>query len=181
MGDMSIMNPVSILKGIEESCRRCAVGLPHKSEVSNAWSGIAFRINGNDLLAPMEQVVEILDYPVLSPVPLTQPWVRGIANVRGNLLPVFDLNGFLGNQLARISGKTRVLVIDYEGIYSGLVVDEVMGLKHFLDEEYTEDETGVDAVLQPYISNGYRRNKQMWGVFSLHTLADSQRFYKTAV
>jgi twitching motility protein PilI len=181
MGDMNDINPVSILKGIEESCRRCAVGLPHKSEASNEWSGIAFRLNGNELLAPMDQVVEILDYPVLSAVPLTQPWVRGIANIRGNLLPVIDLNGYLGNQLARITGKTRVLVIDYEGIYSGLVVDEVMGLKHFLDEEYTEDETGVDNLLQPYVSYGYRRNKQIWGVFSLHTLADSQQFYKTAV
>lgn len=181
MGNTNVINPVAFLKDIEESCRGYAVGLPHKTEVSNEWSGIAFRLGGNSLLAPMEQVVEILDFPVLSAVPLTQPWVRGIANIRGNLLPVIDLNSYLGNELTRVTVKTRVLVIDYEGLYSGLVVDEVMGLKHFLEEEYTDSEADVDAVLQPYIDYGYRRNEQIWGVFSLFTLADSQQFLQAAV
>ena len=178
---MNVINPVAILRDIEESCRDCAVGLPHKAEVPNEWSGIAFRLDGNDLLAPMDQVVEILDFPVLSAVPMTQTWVRGIANIRGNLLPVIDLKGFLGNQLTRVTDKTRVLVIDYEGIYSGLVVDEVMGLKHFLDEEYTEDEADVAALLQPYIGYGYRRYEQIWWVLSLYAVADSQQFLQAAV
>ena len=181
MSDIKVIDPVSILKSIEESCRCCAVGLPHKKEASAEWSGIAFRLDSHDLLAPMDQVVEILDYPLLSAIPLTQPWVRGIANIRGNLLPVIDLNGCLGNELTRITDKTRVLVIDYEGIYSGLVVDEVMGLKHFLNEEYTEEEADVAAVLQPYTGYGYRRNEKIWGVFSLYTLADSQQFFQAAV
>lgn len=178
---MNDINPVAILRDIEESCRGCAVGLPRKAEVSNEWSGIAFRLDGNSLLVPMNQVVEILDYPVLSAVPLTQPWVRGIANIRGNLLPVIDLNGYLGNEMAQVTDKTRVLVIDYEGLYSGLVVDEVMGLKHFLDEEYTEDGVEVGALLQPYTGYGYRRDGQVWGVFSLFALADSQQFLQAAV
>lgn len=178
---MNVINPVSILKTIEESCRNCAVGLPRKSEVSSEWSGIAFRLEGNNLLAPMEQVVEILDFPVLSAVPLTQPWVRGIANIRGNLLPVIDLNCYLGNTLTRVTDKTRVLVLDHDGLYSGLVVDEVMGLKHFQEEEYTEDEADVDAVLQPYIDYGYRRDKNIWGVFGLFVLAESQQFLQVAV
>ena len=181
MSDIKVIDPVSILKSIEESCRCCAVGLPHKKEASAEWSGIAFRLDGSNLLAPMDQVVEILDFPVLSAVPMTQPWVRGIANIRGNLLPVIDLKGFLGNQLTRVTDKTRVLVIDYEGIYSGLVVDEVMGLKHFLDEEYTEDEADVAVLLQPYIGYGYRRNEQIWWVLSLYAVADSQQFLQAAV
>ena len=75
----------------------------------------------------MDDVIEILDLPVLSNVPLTQPWVRGIANVRGSLLPVIDLNGYLGNEVPRVTNKTRVLVIDFNGVYSGLVVDALDG------------------------------------------------------
>ena len=181
MTDNHSVNPVVILKDIEEACRGCAVGLPRKAEMSNDWSGIAFRLGGHALLAPMDQVVEILDVPALSSVPLTQSWVRGIANVRGNLLPVIDLSGYLGNSIARVTDKSRVLVINYEGIYSGLIVDEVMGLKHFLQEEYTQDEADVDVLLQPYIGGGYRRNEQVWGVFSLVTLADTQQFLQVAV
>jgi len=175
------INPVALLKGIEESCRSSAVGLPHKAEVTSEWSGIAFRLGGNSLLVPMDQVVEILDLPAFSVVPLSQPWVRGIANIRGKLLPVIDLNGYLGNELTRVTNKPRVLVIDYEGIYSGLIVDEVMGLKHFLEDEYTEEQADVDGFLEPYIVYGYRRNEQIWGVFSLFALADSQQFLQAAV
>ena len=181
MNDKHLINPVAVLKDIEEACRSCAVGLPRKAEVSNEWSGIAFRLGGHSLLAPMDQVVEILDVPTLSNVPLTQSWVRGMANVRGKLLPVIDLNGYLGNEMTRLTGKSRILVINYEGIYSGLIVDEVMGLKHFLDEEYTQDHAGVDAMLQPYIAGAYRRDEQLWGVFSLLVLADSQQFLQAAV
>lgn len=181
MTDKHHINPLAVLKDIEEACRSCAVGLPRKAEASNEWSGIAFRLGGHSLLAPMDQVVEILDVPTLSNVPLTQSWVRGMANVRGKLLPVIDLNGYLGNEMARLTGKSRILVINYEGIYSGLIVDEVMGLKHFLDEEYTQDDAGVDAMLQPYIAGAYRRDEQLWGVFSLLVLADSQQFLQAAV
>lgn len=181
MGNINVLDPVAILRDIEESCRDCAAGLPRKTEVSKEWSGIAFRLDGNSLLVPMDQVVEILDFPVLSAVPLTQPWVRGMANIRGKLLPVIDLNGYLGNELVHVTDKTRVLVIDYEGLYSGLVVDEVMGLKHFLDEEYTEEGIEVGALLQPYTGYGYRQNEQVWGVFSLFALADSRQFLQAAV
>jgi twitching motility protein PilI len=181
MTDKYKINPVAVLKDIEEACRSCAVGLPHKAEVSNEWSGIAFRLGGSSLLAPMDQVVEILDVPSLFNVPLTQSWVRGMANVRGNLLPVIDLNGYLGKEVAQVTDKSRILVINNEDIYSGLIVDEVMGLKHFPEEDYTQDEASVDAMLQPYIAGGYRSNEQVWGVFSLLVLADSQQFLQVAV
>ena len=128
MSEQYVIDPVAILKEIEDRCRVCEAGFPRKAEVSNEWAGIAFRLGCNKLVAPMDDVIEILDLPALSNVPLTQPWVRGIANVRGSLLPVIDLNGYLGNEVPRVTNKTRVLVIDFNGIYSGLVVDEVLAV-----------------------------------------------------
>ncbi|MCG6899034.1 MAG: chemotaxis protein CheW [Gammaproteobacteria bacterium] len=175
------VNPVAILKEIEEYCRGCEVGLPRNSEEYNEWSGIAFRLGHNKLIAPLDDVVEILDYPQLSVVPLTQPWVRGIANVRGNLLPVIDLNGFLGKESPRMTQKTRILVINFNDMYSGLVVDEVLGLKHFLEIELTEEVGSVDDELLPYMRNGFRRGDKVWGVFSLLSLFESPLFLKVAV
>ena len=181
MSGQNAISPVAILKEIEDCCRGCEVGLPRKAEVANEWSGIAFRLGRNKLIAPMDDVVEILDYPELSIVPLTRPWVHGIANVRGNLLPVIDLNGYLGNELHPVTNKTRVLVIDFNGIYTGLVVDEVLGQKHFLEAELTDAEPGVDDEFRPYIHSGFIRGEQVWGVFSLLSLVDSPLFLQVAV
>lgn len=181
MKNSNVTDPVSILKQIEESCRTCSNGLPHKVEVSSEWSGVGFRIGSNSLVTPLGEVVEIIDCPAISVVPLTQSWVRGIANLRGNLLPIIDLNGYLNGSVAQITSKSRVLVVDYNGIYSGVVVDEVYGLKHFMEDEFTEEDCGVEDYLQPYMQNGYRRNEKVWGVFSLFALAESPQFLQVAV
>jgi len=181
MDDMNAADPVAILKEIEESCRTCSVELPGQTQTENEWSGIAFRIGGNNLVTPLGDVVEILDVPELNVVPLTQPWVRGLANLRGNLLPVIDLNGYLNGAVARLTGKSRVLVIDCSGVYSGLMVDEVLGLRHFREEELTADDCCVDAYLQPYCRQGYCRGDQTWMIFNMYALADNPQFLQAAV
>jgi twitching motility protein PilI len=181
MSEQKQVNPVDLLKEIEEYCRGCESDLPRKTEESSEWTGIAFRLGRNKLIAPLDDVVEILDYPQLSVVPLTQPWVRGIANVRGNLLPIIDLNGYLGNGLPRVTHKTRVLVINFNDIYSGLVVDEVLGLKHFIENELTDEEAVLDDELRPYMRNWFRKGDKVWGVFSLASLVESPLFLQVAV
>jgi twitching motility protein PilI len=66
-------------------------------------------------------------------------------------------------------------------MYSGLVVDEVLGLKHFLEIELTEEVGSVDDELLPYMRNGFRRGDKVWGVFSLLSLFESPLFLKVAV
>ena len=182
MDEEAAIDPVSILRDIEESCRLCNTrDLQQPAEIFSEWSGIAFRVRNNYLLAPLDEVVEILDIPKLARVPLAQPWVRGIANIRGNLLPVVDFSGLLGGEVAAVTERTRVLVIDYDGIYSGLVVDEVYGLKHFMEGELAGDAPEVDGFLLPFIRNVYRRDGRVWHEFSLFVLADTPQFLKTAV
>ena len=176
MADMNATHPVLYLKEIEDGCRGSGTGQHDKVETTSEWSGIAFRIGSNELVSQLGEVVEILDVPEFSRVPMTQPWVHGIANIRGNLLPVIDLSGCLTGTVAKITDKTRVLVIDYNGFYSGLIVDEVLGLRHFLDDEYSVEDVEVDDFLQPYTQNVFRRGGQCWVVFSLHALADSPHF-----
>jgi len=182
MDEIIVTDPFLILRGIEESCRVCNTAEPQQSaETFSEWSGIAFRVGSNSLLATIDEVVEILDLPKLARVPLAQPWVRGMANIRGNLLPVVDFSGFLGGEAANASEKSRVLVIDYNGIYSGLVVDEVYGLKHFMESEHTDAEPEVDEFLLPYVRGGYCRDGKVWREFSLFALADTPQFVMAAV
>ena len=181
MTDTPAADPVAILKEIEESCRACSVGFPGDTRSENEWSGIAFRIGGNNLVTPLGEVVEILDVPELTMVPLTRPWVRGLANLRGNLLPVIDLNGYLYGEPARLTGKSRVLVIECEDVYSGLVVDEVLGMKHFREQELGAEDCFVDACLQPYCHGGFHGGEQAWAIFSMFALAATPQFLQTAL
>jgi twitching motility protein PilI len=181
MNTNTTVNPVAILRDIEERCRASAAGLPHKAEAGNTWSGIGFRIGDNYLVTELGEAVEILDVPVMSRVPLTMPWMLGVANVRGNLLPVIDVQGMLCGTMTQHTVRTRVLVFDHDGMFSGLVVDEVLGLKHFTDGEYTEEEAPVEDYLRPYTDHGFRRGDRVWAVFSLYALVDAPQFLQAAV
>jgi twitching motility protein PilI len=182
MDEKAFTDPVSILRKIEESCRVCCATEPQQSaEIFSQWSCIAFRVGDNSLSVSLDEVVEILDMPKLTRVPLAQTWVCGIANIRGNLLPVVDFSGFLNGEVTCTGEKTRVLVIDYNGVYSGLVVDEVYGLKHFMENEYTDVKPEIDEFLLPYIRNGFYREGKMWHEISLFALAESPRFMMAAV
>jgi twitching motility protein PilI len=172
-------HPFSILKTIEDRCRRTA-SLPQKTAPRHLWSGVAFRIRSAALLAAMGEVVEVLTYPDLSVVPYTCPWVRGIANIRGRLLTVIDLNGYLHGRLTSVGKRTRVMVAECRGMYSGLVVDEVMGLRHFPQGAFVTDLAGTEAALMPYVRQGFRAEGEQWGIFRLSSLVESPQFLHTA-
>lgn len=181
MGNIDKTDPVALLREMEDRCRDCSSGLSRKQEPGSEWSGIAFRVVNTSLVVPLGEVVEILEFPRLTFVPLTRPWVRGMANIRGSLLPVIDLTAYLTGSMAKVTARTRVLVVDHNDVFTGLVVDEVLGMKHFMNDEFVSNEEDVEDLLKPYTRNGFQRDEQYWGLFSLHALAEMPQFLQAAV
>ena len=181
MKNIDQTDAVALLKAIEDRCCGSSNGLPRKQETSGEWSGIAFRVANTRLVVALGEVLEILEFPELTPVPMTRPWVRGMANIRGSLLPVIDLNGYLNGSVTKITNRTRVLVIDHNDVFTGLVVDEVLGIKHFMNDEFVSNEAIVEEFLRPYTQNGFQSGEQYWGLFSLHALAEMPQFLQVAI
>lgn len=183
MATLSTRNPLTLLHDMERRSRAHAVGMPQREEVRIAWSGIAFRVGAEQLLVSTDEVLEILTYPAITRVPGTQPWVKGVANVRGNLLPIMDLGGYLNGQRTPINRTTRVLVSNQHGIYVGLVVDEVLGQRQFDDAERFQWEAANDDAedATPYTAEGFQRGDETWRVFQLGSLTAQTRFMQVAV
>lgn len=169
-----------LLRDIERRSKQYALGLPLQEAVKKTWPGIAFKIARAHLVAPLTEVREILTYPSLSIVPGTKSWVKGIANVRGSLLPIINLYSYLGKQAAPVGRNTRVLVIRHAEVFAGLVVDEVLGMKHFAEEEYQSDLAPADDMASSYLKGCYVQGGQQWGVFSIAKLAQSPAFLQVA-
>src|SRR5690606_12062262 len=104
-------------------CRDNAANLPEEQEVTPYWSGVGFSLNGHRLVAPLTEVGEILSPPACARVPGAQDWVRGVANVRGRLMTVTDLNRFLERASEVAEGRRRLLVLDRDELYTGVMVD----------------------------------------------------------
>lgn len=175
------LTPFEQLRAIERKCQSQAAGLPAQEETKEQWTGVLFRLRGNDLLAPMSDVSEIVSLPEVARVPGVKPWVMGVANMRGSLLPVMDLTGFLYGEPSNADAKTRrLIVLKNEGVFAGLLVDAILGMKHFWVDEQDESPPILDAELDEYIDGSYSRLGERYAIFSLSRLADSEAFMNVA-
>ena len=121
-------------------------------------------------LVDLAEVGEIVAPPLLTAVPLTQPWYLGLANVRGNLLGVIDLAAYLGLPAAAPAGggaPRLALFAPRLGFNCALLADQVFGLRQAGAMERDGD-TLRDA------------DGNLWTPLSLAALVQEQRFLHVA-
>jgi twitching motility protein PilI len=171
-------SPFDLLVQIERKCRVAAPGLPVHEEERRQWNGVFFRLRGFELIMPIEQVAEIVDMPPLSSIPGVKPWVMGLANMRGNLLPVIDLGRFIfGDEVA---AQGRLLVTRYAGTLVGLRVDAVYGMRHFWLDQQAETVPELSPALQSYVHDAYHDQDKVWPVFDAKVLVANAEFQNAA-
>ena len=170
-----------LLFDIDKRCRALAAGLPFQETRQQDWSGIGFRMGERRYVAPMGEISEILHEPRYAVLPGVKPWVKGIANLRGRLLPIMDLCSFFGHELSPVRKQRRVLVVDHQDVFAGLMVDEVLGLQHFSQISLMPHQIGETADrIAPFIRGQFLR-EQAWLVFSPAALAQSPGFMDVAI
>ncbi len=165
-----------VLSRLADSSRSAAKGLPAQIDVRPQWSGVGFSLLGSRFVVPMGEVAEMLEVPGYTHLPGVQPWVRGVANVRGRLLPLFDFAAFFGGRLVGGRKRRRVLVLETESLYSGLIVDQVFGMQHFPLDEYQAEHGQVVEAVQSFVQGGYDVAGEFWNVFRLSHLTEDKRF-----
>ncbi|MDB5995737.1 MAG: Protein PilI [Pseudomonas sp.] len=173
-----------LLLQIDQRCRLLAADLPSQPTRQDSWSGIGFRLGEAWYVAPMGEVSEVLHEPRFTQLPGVKPWVKGVANLRGRLLPMMDLGAFFsdkepGHEVAAARKQRRVLVVEHNEVFAGLMVDEVFGLQHFAQDSL-EPADALGGPIAPFIKGRFQR-EQNWQVFSPFALAQSQSFMHVAL
>jgi chemotaxis signal transduction protein len=108
---------------------------------------VRVRVGSESYAIAVEHVIEIAELGDLSPVPGAHRSVLGILNLRGEVLPVFDLASVLG--IMSESPPRRLLVTEHGGVHAGFAIDEVTdvgALSSVLEETHSTLLTG--AVLE---------------------------------
>lgn len=72
---------------------------------------------------------EVVVFDEYTIVPLAPAYLLGVANLRGNIMPVVDVRPLLGMAPAVAGHEVRALVIERDAVKIGLLIDEVLGLE----------------------------------------------------
>ncbi|MES9946563.1 MAG: chemotaxis protein CheW [Candidatus Thiodiazotropha sp.] len=167
---------VELLAELEQRCRDRAYGLPQQKLIQSYWEGVMFYVGDDRFVAPLSSVKEILNHPSsLTPVPGSKPWMMGVANVRGTLIPVVDLQLYLIGKRTRHGRRSRVLVITLGSGFTGVLVGEMVGMRHFARETARKTHF-TDDKFSKYVQFEFDQDGMTWPVFSLSALAEDSGF-----
>lgn len=175
-GFSTTRHPLDLLADYEQRARDSAVSIPKIEEVRQVWFGIGFQISGQRLTVPAQEVHELMNYPRTHRVPGVRGWIRGLANVRGRILTIVDLGSFLMGELTAVRPRSRLLALKDDNLQAGFLVDEVVGLKHFFEDDYTDATDGFADWLAPFLSGQFRERDNNWGVLNLDAVRNSPDF-----
>lgn len=184
-GELSLRSlrdrPFELLKELEKRSRTQTAAAAPDASAGPEWVGVACRMGGETFLIAREETREVLGYPtVITRIPGAKIWVKGLANVRGSLLPMLDLRQFLGSGATTPGRNTRVVVVNHREIPAGLIVDEVLGFRRFAETEFNAEAPPTVIRCDIYLAGAFRRGGEVWPVLSLKSLVESQSFLQAA-
>ena len=156
--------------------------LPAQVDAMPQWIGVGFSLLGQDFVVSMGDLNEMLEVPPYTKLPGVEPWVKGVANVRGRLLPVFDLAAYFGGILSGSKKQRRLLVIDRDQIYSGLCVDQVFGMQYFpVDALNSRSPDDLPDPLRPFVNGCFEAEDRTWAVFHPLRLLEQEQFLDVSI
>ncbi|MCP4300803.1 MAG: hypothetical protein GY783_09480 [Gammaproteobacteria bacterium] len=172
--------PFALLQEMEHRSRAAHAGQGAGS-LPEEWVGVGFQIGEEQFVASREQVREVLMLPDdVTRVPGAKRWLLGIANLRGHLLPLIDVKLLLGSGRTTLRRTTRVISVNHREVPAGLVVDEVLGFRRFMDHEFVNEVAKTIVRCDGFLGGTYQRGDEPWPVFNLSDLVESKMFLQAA-
>lgn len=177
---LSAADAMASLADMEQRSQMAAQQLPQTEGAHDFWDGLVFSVAGVRVTAAMNEVSEMLPYQEsITRVPGAKPWVLGLANVRGSLLPVIDLQVYLGAKAVVPSKASRILVLRLRGLVAGLLVPSVQGMRHFNLSDRLSN-ARMKGALGAYVYEAFSLEDEVWPVFSMSALSADPEFRSAA-
>lgn len=93
---------------------------------------VVFQVGTEEYAIPIEQVISIEKVEGITPIPHLPVYVKGIVKVRGELLPVLDLEEILYHRTIQYNDQTRMIVVKTDELTIGVLVNDA---KEIIDIE----------------------------------------------
>jgi twitching motility protein PilI len=123
-----------------------------------------YRIGNVCLLTGYDTASELSEMLPIFRLPGTAGWVRGVINLHGNVVPVFDLADLLGSAHRydpKIGLKPMLLVLGHSDSAAAVVIDGLPERRQFTDRQRVDMDV-VPPSLQGYVSRAFAHEHEIW-------------------
>lgn len=134
---------------------------------------LTFQLGDQHYGVRIDQAREVVGLMNVDSVPQTPPFLLGVMNLRGKIVPVMSLRRKLGMPDVEITGETCTVVATLNGEETGIVVDFLVGVVTVEPEQFQDD---VD--LGPHIDTSFiygmaKMPDRVIAILELHALLDN--------
>lgn len=170
-------HPFDVLLQLDQRCHARTPVKDTGAQLSEIRGRLALRLAGWNLLFSMDDVAEIIPVPrTITRVPGVKRWLLGIANLRGKVISVSDLRDFLVDRPTPRLPSSQILVLRSADWDYGLLVDEIIGMRHFGPQHRLPSLEVLEPKLRPYVIEGFLNENMHWLAFNTAKLFTDQRF-----
>lgn len=113
---------------------------------------VVFRLGRETYGLDISAVLEIITMQNITEVPGTDEFIEGIINLRGRVIPVFNLHKKFNLTGDEITRSTRVVVVEVEGNNIGMLVDEVSEVVRITKESIEQPTSILAGIGQEYLA-----------------------------
>lgn len=96
-----------------------------KSQQNELIQLVSFMLADEEYGVEVLKVHEIIRMPTITKMPNTPPYVEGVINLRGKVIPIISMRTRFGLMEAESGSRTRIMVMDVAGALTGFIVDAV--------------------------------------------------------
>ncbi len=121
---------------------------------------VLFRLAQEQFALEIQRVKEIVRPPDTTRLPKSPAYISGIANLRGNILPILDTRQRLALEISEPTEQSRVLVTEIAGHLMGLLVDSVLTVKEVEAESIKPPPPAVQNVDHEYLSGVIQKDEE---------------------
>lgn len=130
------------------------------SALESLSRAVVFRVGETLLAVDVQGVERVLRHTTPRPVPRMPDWVAGVIDLGERLVPVLDVRRRLSPAPSAIGLHTRILLLDLEGAWCGLVVDQVLDVRAYQPSEVVAPPPLVQSLAGGLVTGALRRGDQ---------------------
>ena len=115
-------------------------------------------------------VHEIMRFPEMTRLPNTPNFIKGVINLRGNIIPVIDMRKRFGMPEAEDTELTRIIVVETGEKLIGLLVDNVHQVVRLPETSIDSPSGLLEGVSEEYIMGIGRLRDRLIVILNLHNI-----------
>lgn len=117
-----------------------------------------FKICDEEYAIPVMEVQEVIKPQQVTPIPLAQEQIRGLINLRGQIVTCISLRKLFGKEDDLASDHMNIIVRGNDGLFS-LVVDEITDIIDIQQEDLEKSPDTINPQLKKYVDKIYKRKQ----------------------